>query len=356
MRAALAAVAIAGTLLAGAAAAPPSAPDLARLLAPEPAPTLGNYHLFADAGARLPNGERVVPYDLATPLFSDYAVKRRYFFLPPGTQVRYRREGALDFPIGATLVKTFAFPADLRHPDAPLRFIETRLLIHRREGWVPLAYVWNEDQTQAVLKRAGTRVPVAFVDAAGEPRRIDYQVPNTNQCKQCHELAGATAPIGPKARNLNIEVDYGRIRENQVARWTRLGLIADAPLPAAAPRLPRWDDPAQPLDGRARAYLDVNCGHCHNPQGMASNSGMYLTFEEADAAALGVGKRPVAAGRGSGGLEVSIDRGHPDRSILAFRMASVEPGVMMPQIGRTVIHAEGLALVRAYIAAMQPRH
>ena len=67
-----------------------------------------------------------------------------------------------------------------------------------------------------------------------------------------------------------------------------------------------------------------------------------------------MGKRPVAAGRGSGGFLFAIDPGHPETSILAYRMASSEPGVMMPQIGRTVVHEEGLALVRAYIAAMPP--
>jgi uncharacterized repeat protein (TIGR03806 family) len=345
-RAAVAAAIFVGAVLTAGAGLPPAGVDVARLLADDAAPVLADYHLFADAGARRPNGERVIPYDLQTPLFSDYALKERYVFLPPGTKVRYAAAGALDFPVGATLIKTFAFPADLRQPGEKVRFIETRLLIHRQAGWVPLTYVWNEAQDQAVLKRAGTRVPVAFVDAAGRERRIDYQIPNVNQCKQCHELAGATTPIGPKARNLD--------RDGQLERWSRVGLLQGAPPAGTAPRLPRWDDPDAPVDGRARAYLDVNCGHCHNPAGTANNSGLTLTWEETEPAALGVGKRPVAAGRGSGNLEVAIDPGHPDRSILIYRMASTEPGVLMPQIGRSVVHDEGLALVRAYIAAMKP--
>jgi hypothetical protein len=60
----------------------------------------------------------------------------------------------------------------------------------------------------------------------------------------------------------------------------------------------------------------------------------------------------VAAGRGAGGLAVGIRPGAPDASILAYRMASTEPGVMMPELGRSVRHEEGLALVRALIAAM----
>jgi hypothetical protein len=60
----------------------------------------------------------------------------------------------------------------------------------------------------------------------------------------------------------------------------------------------------------------------------------------------------VAAGRGSGNLEVSIAPGRPDESSLIYRMASAEPGVMMPELGRTLIHAEGLDLVRRYIASL----
>jgi hypothetical protein len=60
----------------------------------------------------------------------------------------------------------------------------------------------------------------------------------------------------------------------------------------------------------------------------------------------------VAAGRGSGGHEFSILPGQPDRSILLHRMLSSEPGVMMPQFGRALIHEDGVALIRQWIASM----
>jgi len=348
-----------GLLTLGAAPAPADAPKaqggpvaLAALMSAKPAPTLEAYRLFTDAGARTPNAG-LTPYALNTPLFSDYAQKQRYLYLPPGVKARYRAKGVLDLPVGATLIKTFAYPADLRRPNEKVRFVETRLLIHRRNGWTALAYVWNEDQTQAVLKRAGKRLDVDFIDARGQPQHVDYKVPNQNQCKECHQLDETLIPIGPKARNLNSDYAYAEGAENQLAHWTRLGLLTGAPTPQAAPRTARWDDPAEPIADRGRAYLDANCAHCHNPRGVASNSGLFLNLEETRPTALGIGKHPVAAGRGSGDLRVGIEPGHPEASILAYRMASTEPGVMMPELGRSLTHEEGVALIRRYIAEMR---
>jgi hypothetical protein len=311
------------------AASPPPAVDLGVVLQEAPAPRLSDYRLFVDAGADRPNG-RVVPYTLATPLFTDHAEKSRLLFTPPGRKIGYTEAGVLDFPVGAVLVKTFAYPADLRRPDREVRKVETRLLIHKPSGWTAQTYVWNAEGTEAMLKRAGARLPVRFTDLKGVQVDLDYAVPNQNQCKTCHQLEGAVTPIGPKARNLNREVARtGGGQANQLESWHQAA--------------------------RARAYLDVNCGHCHNPAGSASNSGLSLTAEETRPAALGIGKPPVAAGRGAGDLLVGVDPGHPDRSILAYRMASAEPGVMMPELGRTLRHEEGLDLVRAWIRALPPQ-
>jgi uncharacterized repeat protein (TIGR03806 family) len=333
--------ALAATLCLGAAPSPlPVALDI--LLAETPAPRLSDYRLFTGADQSHPNAG-LTPYDLNTPLFSDYADKHRYLYLPPGARAQYQSQGAFEFPVGATLVKTFSYPD---------RRLETRLLIRRAEGWTALAYVWNDDQTEAVLKRAGARLQARFTDAKGRTHDVEWAVPNQNQCKECHQLDKALVPIGPNARNLNRDLAYAGGVENQLHHWSRRGLLSGAPRPDAAPRAAQWDDPQAPIADRARAYLDVNCAHCHNPRAVASNSGLYLTLDETRPPALGVGKGPVAAGRGSGGLRVGIEPGDPDASILAYRMASTEPGVMMPELGRTLTHDEGLALVRDWIAAM----
>ncbi|WP_448582383.1 SO2930 family diheme c-type cytochrome, partial [Thermaurantiacus sp.] len=281
-------------------------------------------------------------YTVTAPLFSDHAEKARAIALPPGARARLVGDGLLDLPVGTVLVKSFVYPASAAGPAVTM---ETRLLVRRAEGWVALPYVWDADGREARLRRAGARVPVR-VAVEGETRALAWAVPNVNQCKTCHAVGNALQPLGVKARNLAATGD--------LARLARLGLLDGAERLAAVRALPRPDDIAAPLAGRARAWLDANCGHCHARAGSASNSGLFLDWEEADPVALGIGKRPVAAGRGSGGRDVAIAPGHPERSILLFRMQSTEPGVMMPELGRTLVDEKGIALVRAWIQSLRP--
>ena len=125
-------------------------------------------------------------------------------------------------------------------------------------------------------------------------------------------------------------------------------------MPAVTRRVPLWEDRAKvPVADAARGYLDANCAHCHNPRGAASNSGLFLNWEQSDPVALGIGKRPVAAGRGSGGLEFDIAPGDPAASILYHRMASLEGGVSMPEVGRDSVDPDGLAVVADWIKGMK---
>jgi mono/diheme cytochrome c family protein len=117
------------------------------------------------------------------------------------------------------------------------------------------------------------------------------------------------------------------------------------------PRNARFDDANEPLDARARAYLDINCGHCHSAKGPADTSGLWLDAATRDPIRLGECKPPVAAGQGTGDHIFDVVPGRPDESILVYRMSSLDPGAMMPEVGRTTVHAEGVALVRDWIKA-----
>jgi uncharacterized repeat protein (TIGR03806 family) len=280
--------------------------------------------------------DRVTPYALNTPLWSDGADKLRFIYLPEGTQLTADGEGLLQFPVGAAIIKSFAFGE-----GADRRLIETRVLLHRADGWLALPYRWNPEQTEATLALAGGRIDL--VTPAGEA--ISYAIPNKNQCKSCHSKDGAVIPIGPKARNLSAQWLGDMGRKGWLAGDTAVG-----------DRLPDWrthtTGPAEPL---ARAYLDVNCAHCHQPGGGASNSGLDLRWEQDGAHALGIMKRPVAAGRGAGGHDFSVLPGQPDKSILLYRMDSAEPGVAMPELGKASVDKDGVAVVRRWIAEMKPK-
>ena len=296
----------------------------AAILAPRPPKLLSDYGFFTDLAAGQADGQ-MVPYHLATALFSDYAEKDRYIFTP--APAAYQTEKTLEFPVGAAIIKTF------RYGDHK---VETRVLVHQEAGWKAFPYVWNAQGTEAELKLAGADIAVQSPKGT-----VAYHVPNANQCKGCHvNTDKAFTPIGPKVRNLNTG--------GQLATLVAAGVLREAP--ADAPAMPQAFDTAAPVEARARAYLDVNCGHCHAPGLPADTSGLYLHWAESVPAHLGIMKRPVAAGRGAGDLAFDVVPGDPEASILLYRMAATDPGYMMPEMGRSLADAEGVALIQEWIA------
>jgi uncharacterized repeat protein (TIGR03806 family) len=347
---------LAGLILSASGCGAPSArPEAPPTQAPSSRPfeKLSQYGLFdGDPAAQVP-ASGVIPYALNSALFSDYADKFRFVKLPPGAHATYRDADTFDFPVGTVIAKTFAYPQDARDPSKGRRLIETRILEHRPDGWAALPYIWDAAQSDAMLDVAGDAVDVSWTHTDGRVRTNNYLIPNVNQCKGCHESGGRLLPIGPKARHLNGDFAYREGPENQLAHWSRVGALVGAPEPERAPRLVAWDDSKTgTLDDRARAWLEINCAHCHNPDGPARSAGLDLTAAQRDPSRFGVNKPPVAAGIGSGGRMSDIIPGRPDDSILAYRIASTHPGVMMPELGKRLVHEEGVALIRDWIAAM----
>ncbi len=329
---------------------------------------LSEWGAIGISGDALVLGNGVTPYALNTPLFTDYAHKLRTIWSPNGPGA-YEDDEVFDFPVGTVITKTFYYPrgeggsvlkADDRDPVhhgaglslADHRLLETRLLVRRQDGWHPVSYIWNEEQTDARLKRTGAVIPMQLATDSGA-QDFAYIVPNENQCAACHATNATTArimPIGPKPGQLNRAYDYGGGAKNQLAHWVDAGLAREPGAPA--PSQVSWLDEKASLDARARSYLDANCAHCHNPVGPADTSGLDLTLD-ADGPALGRCKLPIAAGSGTGGRRYGIDPGAPGQSILTYRLASKDPGAMMPELGRSLVHEEGLALIEAWIAEME---
>ena len=337
---------------------------------------LSDWHVLEVSGGRLAPNAGVLPYDLITPLFSDYAHKLRTVWMPAGVSANYSADKAFEFPVGTILSKTFYYPraaggdqAVLKtydaEPGAPaagldlsrVHLVETRLLVRRADGWTVLPYVWNAEQSEATLQRTGDEKTLELVDAQGRGQKFTYVVPNENQCASCHVTnlkSGQFTPLGPKARNLNRTLAYADGSDNQLARWVRAGFLTGVPA-GELPRAADWRDAGAPIADRARSYLDVNCAHCHQSSATASNTSLRLDALGPADWSLGICKPSVAAGKGTGDRIYDIEPGRPDDSILPFRLASTEGGVMMPELGRSTVHQEGVQLIRDWIAAM-PGH
>lgn len=311
---------------------------------------LSDYGFFKNKLKDLDPNEGVLHYDISTALFTDYAVKDRFIVLPKGTAMKYTAEGALDFPDSTIIVKNFAY-TNVNHQKI---MIETRLLVKdpSDKNWKVMNYLWNKEQTEAIKHITGAKVPITLLDNDGNKLFTNYQVPNTNDCKRCHIKNDVLIPIGPKARNLNITISGQGT--NQLKAWTAKGVLKGLPDTGAVTQLPNWADAGHySLEQRARAYLDINCAHCHTKGGDAYNTGLFLEYEQTNPNHLGIRKAPVSAGGGAGGLDYDIIPGDATHSILAYRMNSTEPGTAMPELARTLPHKEGIKLIREWINSLK---
>ena len=286
------------------------------------------------------------------PLFSDYAHKLRTIYIPESKSVTYHETDTFDFPVGTIVSKTFLYHSENNQvqldsnwdgdPDSlnmeTAQLIETRLLVRQAHGWDALPYVWRGND--AFLAISGDLL--SLKSSQGD---LNYLVPSKNQCASCHatnHTTGELLPIGLKARHLN------RLQPGHAIN--QLALFEFTNLPEDVPRGAQWDD--VDVEHKARSYLDINCGHCHNPQGAADTSGLLLDYQNHALRDMGACKPPIAAGRGSGGFLYSIVPGKADESIMTFRLETTDPGAMMPELGRSIAHKEGLALVREWINSL----
>ena len=341
----------------------------------QPPARLGDWGVVLADGQYFELNDGVVPYTLNTPLFTDYALKLRTVWMPDGASASYAAEGPMEFPVGTIISKTFHYEKAEGFNDSTFRvlkvdressldtdgrlrlenyvLVETRLLVRYDDGWKALPYVWNKAQNEAFLEVAGDIRKMAHVDS-GTTEEFIYVVPDANQCAGCHVTNHASKQlrlIGPKAWQLNRNYDYGGITANQLEYWEDSGRLTG--LPNHRPTGVNWFEPGDAtLEQRARAYLDINCAHCHNEAGAADTSALDLDLNTPVGRDFGICKPPVAVGRGSGDRPYDIYPGRAEESILLYRMQRTEPDIAMPELGRSTVHIEGVALLHDWISMM----
>jgi len=294
-------------------------------------PNLSELLLFEGDVADLNFNSTVYEYELATPLFTDYSYKLRSISLPKGTKMTYSGEGLLGFPDGTIITKTFYYLNDERNPSAGRKLIETRLLIKKNGLWEMGNYLWNAAQDEAELSLSGPTVVVNWIDQTGANRSVNYQVPIMQNCIQCHDKNNTTIPIGPKARNLNF-VSNG---VNSLENFINNGLLDGATSISQIESLPDWsDDSLFTETERARAYMDVNCAHCHQPGGLHDSN---------------FGVRP----------DLRYETSFTDSNIATYKAdirnrvgTSPAFGTSMPLVGISVLHDEGVQLIQDYIDSL----
>lgn len=334
---------------------------------------LSDWNLFKTSSGKLQLTEGVIPYDLNSPLFTDYALKLRTIWVPKQNRGLFELSEDIGFPIGTVISKTFYYPEG-SEPETVLmgqevagtldpllmkldqvKLVETRLLVRRDSGWEAVSYVWNSTQSNAKLTKTGGVVNLSLADKELNRTNFAYLIPDINQCAGCHapnNTSREIEPLGIRPRHFNKEFTHNGEVYSQLEHLAVLGYLYKPPSSDTVSPNVDWTNTEYSLDQRARAYLDINCSHCHNPVGPADTSGLDLTVSAIDKIDLGVCKLPIAAGAGTGGRLFSIVPGQPDASILIHRLETTDPGAMMPELGRALQHHEGVALVRAWIEEM----
>lgn len=292
-------------------------------------PNLLSYNIYKGNPINLEPSDDYFEYEFTSPLFTDYAKKQRLIKLPNGQKLTKIDNELPSFPNGTIIAKTFYYQNDELNLEAGRRVIETRILEKENGIWNVGVYLWNEEQTDAKLIKKGFETQVTWNDKTGETRTINYQVPNHTACTTCHQIDKKVVPIGPKLRMLNRMITVNGIQINQLKRMQDLRILENTD-PSTVSQTPNYFDTSIALEDRGRAYLDINCAHCHRSGGVGTNYAFWINFN----------------------LEYDIP--YSESNITDFKTSIIEQmhTRKMPLIGTTIIDKEGVKLVTEYINSL----
>lgn len=313
-----------------------------------PFQSLSEYQFFEGEIKNLEPSYGVVPYTLNATLFSDYALKKRFIWMPNNGRAIFVNENEiLQFPVGTILIKNFYYNNVL--PGYTTQILETRLMIRKQDGWIFANYAWNEPQSDAILDMDGSFVDLQWFQD-DEIKTVQYRIPSGAECHTCHKVMEVAEPIGPKPRNLNLTYNYNEGPANQLEKLVSIGYLENT-LPASIAQMPNYNDESVALELRVRAYLDINCAHCHSEETHCAYRPMRFDYSDtSDLTNIGVCVEPDT--------DLGFDLGHivepgdARNSVLHFRLNSTEPSNRMPLLARSIVHIEGVELVEAWINSL----
>ena len=331
-----------------------------------PYPKLSDYKFF-EGDIKLQNPSlNVIPFAPASSLFTDYAHKKRFVWMPEGVQASYDGDDkVLNLPVGAALIKTFYY--ENVQPSNTTRIIETRVMIRKATGWIFAEYVWNEDQTEAFLDMAGSYTSISWKDDNDVIKSTNYRIPTEVQCITCHKAKEVVngidqtvyIPIGIKPQNLNYNYNYGMYSKNQLTKWQELGYLENNfSLPSPENTVVDYNDTSKPISVRARSYVDINCSHCHQTDRHCDYRPMRFAFNETGnsngLANMGVCIPTSDMQDFPQALSKVVAPGNINKSMMYYRLNTTNESYRMPLHGRTIIHEEGIALIQEWINSLAP--
>ncbi len=328
---------------------------------------LSDYHFFDGPLKDQKPADGVLLFEPASTLFTDYALKKRFVWMPKGTKATFSADSkVLELPVGAVLIKSFYYDhVQNTTPVDGTRIIETRLMIRKASGWIFANYVWNDAQTEAYQDLAGSHTQVEWKENGITPKSANYRIPSEEQCIICHKkqiiendviTSVIHTPIGIKPQNMNFALDYGSETKNQLTKWVEAGYLeAGFSMPSAEHTTVDYRDQTKSLDLRARSYVDANCAHCHNVENHCYYRPMRFPFAEtANRTNMGVCVDTEEMQGFAPALGKIVTPGTVGRSMLFHRINTVNPAFRMPLHGRTIIHDEGVALMEQWINSLAP--
>lgn len=314
---------------------------------------LSDYKFFeGDIKQQIPSRD-VLPYEPASGLFTDYASKKRFIWMPAGVKANYVADNKiLDFPVGTVLIKTFYYTTI--QPGNLTKLIETRLMIRHADRWHFYEYLWNDEQTDADLVAGadfvnGSSKTITFKKPDGTDITTDYRIPSDAECFACHKINEVATPIGVKPQNLNHNHLYGSSNKNILLKLVEQGYLQSYPSSIATTI--DYHDTTQPIDLRLRSYLDANCAHCHQDEARCYYRPIRLPFSQTNNDTF-IGICLPADEPVSPTLTKIITPGNYSKSVMHYRMMSNDESQRMPLLGRTIVHDEGVALLEEYISSL----